>query len=234
MGTRRKGFTLIELLVVIAIIAILASILLPVFASVKQRSWTAHCVNNLKQLAFAFNLYKDDYSGSMPFVGSINISTGRPLNGRWPNWVGSMGSENGGWIYPERGQLWRYTKNYNIYLCPSDKNRPCSKYITPPANRTRRDYPLSYSMNWVLDGAKVDSIALRTSKFMLLIHEDREKINDGIFQPMLRVDIPDTVHYDGSTIAYVDGHARWADINVLAKENESGNWGMKCVSPIER
>lgn len=231
METRRKGFTLIELLVVIAIIGILAAILLPVLTSVKQRAWTAHCVNNLKQLALAFNNYTSDYDGTMPFVGRFNLTTGRPLNGRWPNWSGSRGSENGGWVYPQQGQLWKYTKNFNIYLCPSDKNRPCSKDIIVPANLNRKDYPISYSMNYVLDGAKSDGFVLRPAKFMLLIHEDRGEINDGIFQPKVGVDIPDTVHYDGSTIAYIDGHARWANCDELKEENNTGCWGMKLIRP---
>jgi prepilin-type N-terminal cleavage/methylation domain-containing protein len=43
-STRRKGqgFTLIELLVVIAIIAILAGILFPVFAQVREKARQVH------------------------------------------------------------------------------------------------------------------------------------------------------------------------------------------------
>ena len=229
--TGRKGFTLIELLVVIAIIGILSAILLPAITAAKQRAWTSHCVNNLKQLSLAFANYTTDYDGTMPFVGRADLSNKRPLNGRWPNWVGGMGSENGGWIYPSRGQLWRYTKNFNIYLCPSDKSRACSREITGiPDGLNRKDYPLSYSMNYVLDAAKTDGLLLKSSTFMLLIHEDRKEINDGIFQPMKGVDIPDTVHFDGSTIAYIDGHARWARIDDLKRENNKGCWGMQLIN----
>ena len=58
-----SGFTLIELLVVIAIIAILASILFPVFASAKQNAQQTRCISNLKQITTAWLTYADDNNG---------------------------------------------------------------------------------------------------------------------------------------------------------------------------
>ena len=56
MKGKRTGFTLMELLVVIAIIAILASILFPVFARAREKARTASCQSNLKQLATAVHM----------------------------------------------------------------------------------------------------------------------------------------------------------------------------------
>ncbi|PIY38149.1 MAG: hypothetical protein COZ05_21245, partial [Armatimonadetes bacterium CG_4_10_14_3_um_filter_59_10] len=52
-GCREKRFTLIELLIVISIIAILGSILFPVFARAREKARTISCTSNLKQLMMA-------------------------------------------------------------------------------------------------------------------------------------------------------------------------------------
>jgi len=66
VSTRQRGFTLIELLVVIAIIAILASILFPVFAAAREKARTASDASNIKQVSLGLLQYQQDYDESFP------------------------------------------------------------------------------------------------------------------------------------------------------------------------
>lgn len=96
----RAGFTLIELLVVIAIIAILAAILFPVFARAREQARRSVCLSNMKQIGLALGMYLQDYEQTFPPGGPKAWEKGKNLLAI---------------------QLNPYTKNDQIFRCPSDR-----------------------------------------------------------------------------------------------------------------
>jgi prepilin-type N-terminal cleavage/methylation domain-containing protein/prepilin-type processing-associated H-X9-DG protein len=101
----RSAFTLIELLVVIAIIAILAAILFPVFAQVREKARTTSCNSNLGQIMKAMKMYVID-NEYFPYG---NYRVGQITNGQ-PYWR---------W----HEVLQPYVKNEGIFWCPSASNK---------------------------------------------------------------------------------------------------------------
>jgi len=85
--TRKRGFTLIELLVVIAIIAILAAILFPVFAGVRERAKAISCLSNFNQAGKAIMQYQQAYDDRMVPVEYGCCGYNASLDYSWPELV---------------------------------------------------------------------------------------------------------------------------------------------------
>jgi len=121
----RRGFTLIELLVVIAIIAILAAILFPVFAKVREKARQTTCLSNMKQLGLGLVQYVQDSDEAYPqTVNGLDYWV-RPYNNTQISWAKA--------IYP-------YVKSEAVYTCPSDINNPAKMQDFPPDNDIAKSY----------------------------------------------------------------------------------------------
>jgi prepilin-type N-terminal cleavage/methylation domain-containing protein len=66
----QRAFTLIELIVVLAIIAILMSMVYPVFTGISERAKATKDMSNLRQIGLATQTYLNDTDGVFPGSGS--------------------------------------------------------------------------------------------------------------------------------------------------------------------
>jgi len=114
-----KAFTLIELLVVIAIIAVLMAVLMPALKLAKDQAHAIICTNNMRTLALAWLLYKDDYDARL--VGGYPSRSSTPSDA-WMKPPQGLSTDT-----VERqlegirqGLLFPYTKKVTVYRCPGD------------------------------------------------------------------------------------------------------------------
>jgi prepilin-type N-terminal cleavage/methylation domain-containing protein/prepilin-type processing-associated H-X9-DG protein len=221
MFKKREGFTLIELLVVIAIIAILAAILFPVFAKARDRARATTCLNNLKQLGTAFQLYLDDNDGAYPNAGVA----GQPKN--QGVWVYSPGHFQ---IDVRQGTLFPLVKTEQAYKCPSDD--------FPGQTRDNSPTKLSYSMNDEFftygstlhdyaNGSRPQADVANPAETILLMEESEASvgdggINDGTFWPRGRGDIAAIRHNSGGNWLLADTHAKWYKSDQFQYKDKAG------------
>jgi prepilin-type N-terminal cleavage/methylation domain-containing protein len=115
------GFTLIELLVVIAIIAILAAILLPVFAQAIHNAKMTQAVNNMTQIGRAFEMYRNDWDDYYPCAHNEHEEPFWEDRGQHSACVGDDNQAVGYWSKFYWEVLMPYVKNKGIFHCPLDK-----------------------------------------------------------------------------------------------------------------
>ena len=158
---RRNGFTLIELLVVIAIIAVLAAILFPVFARVRENGRRTSCVSNVRQLTLAMMMYIHDYDGHYP--------------PRYPDFTpGPMFRCRTCRTVDWRPYARPYVKNEQVFVCPSDIGAPPQlasdpmNKVSPRPGRMADFYGSSYCFQVALTRIRSEAAVPRSSETVML------------------------------------------------------------------
>jgi prepilin-type N-terminal cleavage/methylation domain-containing protein/prepilin-type processing-associated H-X9-DG protein len=219
-----QGFTLIELLVVIAIIAILASILFPVFARARENARRASCQSNLKQIGLGIMQYTQDYDERLPIVfrwggevwdKGIAPYVGQRINGNAQDFAGVFRCPSD----PTEAQNTGYKKRSYSFNSGWQEggNDPSSWFyaVRRPGERQ--------SGGWDL-GVPIASIP--STATTILIAETPNQWNQFgdpnqayVFSPVQmaswtngQVYNPPTyqpIHMDGWNYLYCDGHVKW-------------------------
>jgi prepilin-type N-terminal cleavage/methylation domain-containing protein/prepilin-type processing-associated H-X9-DG protein len=211
--SRQNAFTLIELLVVIAIIAILASILFPVFGRARENARRSSCQSNLKQLGLSLIQYSQDYDEKLV--------------------VNDGGTPRRGW----QDRLMSYVKNEQIYICPSSVDN----YQTLSSTNFRCSYSLNNfyttdsTLGAIFEQFNVASIAsIEDASGTMFIADGHDGTGQALGQ-IVNVNVsltgsPPTDfitaqadlrarHLETINVAFLDGHVKALKITELCKLN---------------
>lgn len=220
---RRSAFTLIELLVVIAIVAILAAILFPVYARVKEKAKQTTCVSNMRQIGTAFAMYGIDYDDRLP--DRRDLKTSLPGGYRpWTSWPPS--DPRAGWAAVV---LRPYTKSDAIFSCPSMEGSVVGETVSVKQATTfgtftrywlwrfdRPDDPVALDNLWgkTPEQAVADLVAANNPQVgrpegladVELAVDPYFPATIGSVDPALR---GRSVHSGGRNRLFLDGHVKW-------------------------
>ena len=239
---RNKAFTLIELLVVIAIIALLMAIIMPGLSRAKNQAQATVCLANLNGLTKSWMLYAQENNDRT--VGVTVGNTGDPDY----CWVDAPQDSLGNLCLTtalgtaddeirgiEKGLLFDYTSDPELYHCPSDRrymDRP-ELYPSATGDGGYRTYSLAagagptraseVTWNGFDPYLRLSRIPGPGDKYVFVEEADGRGINANSWvikpqNPTAWVDPIAVSHMERSTLGFADGHGekhRWVDESTI-------------------
>jgi prepilin-type N-terminal cleavage/methylation domain-containing protein/prepilin-type processing-associated H-X9-DG protein len=235
---RNRAFTLIELLVVIAIIAILASILFPVFARARENARRSSCQSNLKQIGLGMLQYVQDYDEVYPIwihetpqmSRNYAVQTDAAMPGaKFTVNDGGVGGHFVTWmdiIYP-------YVKSTQLFSCPSSVNTTAPSYTYSSHMSGFRRYIVEGADYTVLGLFKAVRSAELKRPAEVFMNLDCNSVFSIVTSPSDFAHWANNAptypyvfpHFLGTNVCFADGHVKW----VLAKDPRflnSGNFDL--------
>jgi len=225
-----KGFTLIELLVVIAVIALLMAILIPVLRSARERAYRVVCLSNLKQLTLAWIAYADQYDSKIVLGSAFRTRGSRPLLRGWVGRAFSVPESRSELIEnPDKGALWPYIQDIDIYRCPRGRPGHAVTYATVVAANG-----VNVEGTYVPDagGREFHDLGKRVGRTVLKLTKLTDIVSPGAAHRAVFIDQgqtptssdfyvyylyprwkfhspPPIRHGDGTTLSMADGHVEY-------------------------
>ena len=225
----RRAFTLVELLVILGILALLGAMLLPAVAGTKPDHRAFQCLNNLRRLNVASQMYAGDNNDRLVNNFGSGGTAARPTE----NWVAgqmSIPAEQTNTVLMLSGTLGEYVgRSAAAYKCPGDTSINC------------RSYSLNGNLGYDWEGGantwdnqadgnyrhfKKLSDIKKPAQIITFLGENRLIMNDGNFaifpqgsdprQPGLWVlgNYPELYHGGAAGVSFADSHAeikQWKD-----------------------
>ena len=193
-------FTLIELLIVVSIIAILAGMLLPALNKAREAAWKISCVNNLKSIGVASQIYTADHN-DMVVVSKYNNSD--PLT--WMTLLCGSKQLNCSDLTAQNTQL-----PFKVFQCPAASRIPSNGtnwtsdwYNWPPISKA------GYGLNWRLIrySPKITGIKYPLST-VPLVFESATLVPDVGYNSPATADQQLRLrrHNRSSNVLFLDGH----------------------------
>lgn len=222
----RKGFTLVELLVVIAVVAILSSVLMPVFSRARAAARSSVCVTNLRQIGQAFAMYTQDWDGLLP--SAMPYAPVAPVGRAWMT------------------ALQPYLSDAQVYVCPEN-----TLSVPSYAYNTLLGFPRLLGTAYGYSGMAIDAVTVPTNTFLIYdTPNNRADVNNlnGATGSYMAYVIPGQLserhpewetayrerlqwqrprHSDGNNVVFVDGHVRWIRLAQLRP------WAASQFNPLQ-
>jgi len=217
---RRQGFTLVELLVVVAIVALLVAILAPALSKVKEQARNVICSVHQRELTVAWSTYAASNEGELC---SSYVNSGRPFDDAsswaWAPWdkrqnkpatANPTKEERQEGL--ERGTLWPYLGDHEVYRCKSDKSKHQhirSYSIADNMNGKFADLRSNDEADWRIFN-KISEVPRPSESYVFIEENDQRVFNMDSF--VMNPDGSDwwdplaVWHKGASSFSFADGH----------------------------